>query len=87
MNEITNRLKKIQEATRPEVLASEGYKTFKPVTPIDTGNARRSTSVQGDTIHANYAYATRLNNGYSKQARDGMVTPTIAAVQRYIDKL
>lgn len=57
-------------------LPQEAYKVFKDNTPIKTGNARRKTRLSGDTIRADYPYAEKLNEGYSKQAPQGMVTPT-----------
>lgn len=46
------------------------------LTPVRSGNARRHTKLENSqTIHANYAYATRLDNGYSKQAPNGMTQP------------
>lgn len=49
---------------------------FKELTPVDTGNARKNTSLKNNkTIVANYPYAKRLNEGWSKQAPDGMVNP------------
>jgi hypothetical protein len=49
---------------------------FKSLTPIDTGNARSKTKLVGNnTIEANYAYAQRLDTGWSKQAPQGMTKP------------
>ena len=49
---------------------------FKELTPIDTGNARKSTTLKNNkTILANYPYAQRLNEGWSKQAPEGMFKP------------
>ena len=51
---------------------------FIKITPIDTGYAKSRTSIRnGKTIVANYPYAERLDNGYSKQTEDGMTKPTI----------
>lgn len=50
---------------------------FKAQTPIDTGNARRSTKLEGtNTIHGDYPYAQRLEDGWSDQAPQGMIKPT-----------
>jgi hypothetical protein len=59
-------------------LPTEALNHFVSITPIDKGNARRSTSLTGNkTIHANYAYAQRLDQGYSKQfGGKGMTKPT-----------
>jgi hypothetical protein len=61
---------------------------FREYTPIDTGNARRSTDLQNNNeITANYNYANRLNTGWSKQAPNGMTEPTIAHVRRKLREL
>ena len=54
---------------------AEGLKEFVALTPIDQGNARRNTKLQGNQIQANYPYATRLDQGWSKQAPNGIVKP------------
>lgn len=55
---------------------ADALKEFKALTPIDTGNARRRTTlVNNDTIEANYAYAKPLDEGHSKQAPYGMTKP------------
>ena len=83
--EINRRLEQLSKDLDQKTLLNEGYKFFKAITPIDQGNARKSTSKQGtDSIHADYAYATRLNKGWSNQARDGMSKPTIEHIQKYI---
>ena len=74
---ILKRLKEIEQAATPESLAKQVYKYFVDITPINTGNAKRRTKLNGDTIHADYPYATRLDNGYSNQAKDGMSKPTL----------
>jgi hypothetical protein len=64
---------------------TEAYQYFKKITPIDTGNARRNTSLQSKTIQAKYDYAEVLDKGRhmtasgmrgSKQAPQGMSKPT-----------
>jgi len=75
-----NNLKRAQQAVKK--LPQEVYDYFKGITPIDTGNARRSTQLKGKTIEANYAYAQRLDQGYSKQAPKGMTEPT----KKFVDK-
>ena len=59
-----------------ESVLKSAYKYFVATTPKDTGNARRNTRLTKDTIEANYPYADRLNTGWSKQAPDGMTSPT-----------
>ena len=49
---------------------------FVKLTPIKTGNARSRTKLVGNkVIEANYAYAQRLDQGWSKQAPNGMTKP------------
>lgn len=63
---------------------AEGLIQYKKLTPIDKGNARRKTTLQGDTIKADYAYAEVLDKGRhmtnrgmrgSEQAPQGMTKP------------
>lgn len=77
----------------PRRLAQEAYPVFRdgkggkyPGTPKLSGNARRNTKLSGDRILAQYAYAQRLDKGYSSQAPDGMTKPTDEYVKEYIDK-
>lgn len=87
-NEITNRLKQIEQSLDQKQLLNVAFNHFKSITPVDSGNAKRNTRKQGsDSIHADYAYATRLNKGWSKQADDGMSKPTIDEIQKYLKKI
>jgi hypothetical protein len=50
---------------------------FIQQTPVSSGNARRNTRMKDAThIFANYAYADRLDKGWSQQSTDGMTKPT-----------
>lgn len=80
-NNIAPRLSRVEKKLRR--VPDRAHKFFVSVTPIDTGNARSKTKLRGNTIHAAYAYAKRLNEGWSKQAPIGMVIPTM----RYIRQL
>jgi hypothetical protein len=51
-------LEKVKELNR---LPKEALKEFVSLTPIDKGNARNQTRLQGNTINANYPYAQRLD--------------------------
>ncbi len=64
-----------------------GYDHFKQITPIRSGNARRRTRLQGSTIKADYPYAVRLDEGWSKQAPKGMVQPTIEFMSKLVNKI
>lgn len=79
-NTLTPSLRRITDAL--DKLPDEAYKVFKEETPIKTGNARRRTRLQGESIKADYNYATELDAGKSKQSPDGMSKPT----EEYITK-
>lgn len=65
----------------------EAYRYFYKHTPKDKGNARRNTKLENDrVIIADYAYAQRLDEGYSKQSPDGMTKPTEEFIKSNIDK-
>ncbi len=70
-----------------DALPAEAYKYFRSITPIDTGNARRNTSLKGTVIEANYPYAKRLDNGWSQQAKDGMVKPTEEFIRKRVKQI
>lgn len=69
-------------------VGKQAYEYFKDITPIDKGNARRRTTYDATnkTINANYAYASRLDEGYSKQAPKGMTDPTLDFIEKLIDE-
>jgi len=60
---------------------------YQKLTPVKSGNARKRTTLQGNTIKANYPYAQRLDEGYSKQAPQGMTKPWEQWLQKYLDKI
>lgn len=67
-------------------IKQEAADYFHDITPVRSGNARRNTRLQGDEIVANYPYAKRLDEGYSKQAPNGMTKPTEAKIQELVDR-
>jgi hypothetical protein len=75
-----DKLKSIKQQV--DQIPQDAYDYFVSITPKDTGNARRNTSLKGKTIEGNYAYAKRLDTGWSNQAPDGMIAPT----QKFIEK-
>lgn len=79
-DKISGDLKRIQRDL--DKLPKEAYKVFKEATPVQSGYAKNHTTLKGNTIEANYPYAVRLNDGYSKQSPNGMVDPTI----KYLNK-
>lgn len=74
-NKMNASLKKIENQLKK--LPVDAFKFWVDETPIKSGNARRKTTlVNKKTIWARYPYAKRLNEGWSKQAPEGMVEPT-----------
>ena len=82
---VTPAVKQIKQDLRS--LPQEIYDFFVKVTPIDSGNARKSTSLRNKTIHADYPYAQRLDQGWSKQAPKGMIEPTINFIERRLRQI
>jgi hypothetical protein len=70
-----------------ERLPSQALNVFVDETPYRTGNARRRTRLQGTTIKANYAYADRLDSGWSPKAPEGMTRPTSQWLRKQIKKI
>jgi hypothetical protein len=77
---MTSSLKNIQKKLNN--LPKEAYQEFVKDTPIRSGNARRKTKLIGNKIVAGYAYAQRLDEGYSKQSPDGMTKPTEVFIKK-----
>ena len=86
MSNISKKLNVTIQTLNDHKLARVAYEKFKDVTPVDKGNARRNTKLAGNEIVADYAYATRLENGYSDQAPEGMSKPTIDFIRAYVYK-
>lgn len=70
--------------TQFQQLPQQAYDYWKSITPKKSGAARRRTSLARKTIMANYPYASRLDQGYSKQAPRGMSAPTSQYIRRLI---
>lgn len=85
--EINKRIQQLSSNLSSQKLASKAYDFFKNITPKDTGNAQRRTTLKGDEIQANYPYAQRLDQGYSKQAPRGMTKPTDEFIVKEIKKI
>ena len=75
----------------PSYLMDEALEITKSNTPIASGNARRNTKKQSNKIVSDYAYAGKLDNGYSKQAPKGFTKPTIEQLddktENYVRKI
>jgi len=83
--EVTAMLKEL-ESMGPDVMEESG-KFFVSKTPIRSGNARKSTTTKDTTIKAEYGYAARLDEGWSKQAPRGMSDDTIKDIDKQVNKL
>ncbi len=81
---VDRQFKKLETAMRGLVKAA--HTEFIKNTPVRSGNARRKTRLDGDRIVADYAYSQRLDEGYSKQAPEGMVRPTEEWIQQEVDR-
>lgn len=86
MGAISHRLQQLKSKLTPQQLAREAYKYFRDITPIRSGNARSNTTLRNDTIYADYPYAQRLDEGWSKQAPRGMTAPTEEYMRKYTKK-
>lgn len=83
-----NMIKRVQRLEKfVDELPPNAHKEFVKTTPIRTGNAKRKTRLVSTTIKADYPYANRLNEGYSRQATRGMTKPTIDYIRRELRKL
>jgi hypothetical protein len=85
VQQVSSKLKKIQQ--KLDKVPKEAHKVFVANTPIRSGNARRNTSLQKDKIKANYPYAKRLDEGWSKQSPEGMVKPTLEYIRNRIKQI
>ena len=68
-------------------LPQQALDEFRDLTPIRSGNARRRTRLSGDVIQADYAYAERLDQGWSRQAPQGMTRPWQTWMSRQLRKI
>ena len=84
----TTNIKRHSVATRRKLsrVPRQAYNEFVRRTPKRSGNAKRNTNFGNDSIHGDYDYVNRLNDGYSKQAPTGMTDPVISYIRRLIFK-
>ena len=82
MSGLTKKLKKL--STLSEEVIEPAYEFFVENTPIKTGNARRNTKLKKKSIEANYTYAAKLDDGYSKQSPKGMTKPTEKLITKLV---
>jgi hypothetical protein len=85
-NTTGKKLNKIEQELKR--LPAEAADVFKQNTPVKTGNARRKTGLRGqDSIVADYPYAQKLDDGYSKQAPQGMTKPTKRYIKQRLNQI
>lgn len=85
VDNLTPHVNKVQRNLKS--LAKSATDVWKANTPIRTGNARSKTRLSGNTIEANYPYAKRLDEGYSRQSPQGMVKPTEKFIREEIKRI
>ena len=85
VNKMTSSVKNIQKKLKN--LPKEAFTEFVKETPFRSGRARRSTKLNGNVINANYAYAKRLDEGYSQQSPDGMTKPTEVFIKKRVAQI
>jgi hypothetical protein len=95
MSNIRKRLDKVLATLNDETISKEAFSKFKEITPERTGNAKNKTRLRGNTIEANYPYATVLDRGRhmtnrgargSDLAPEGMSKPTIEHIRKFVNK-
>lgn len=84
-NNMTSSLKNMQR--KISNLPKEAFTEFVKDTPIRTGNARRKTKLSGNKIIAGYDYAQKLDEGFSRQAPDGMTKPTEEFIKKRMTQI
>ena len=73
-NQITPAIQR--QVTALAALPAQGVQKFQALTPKDTGNARSRTQLRSREIVADYPYAQRLDDNWSKQTNgQGIVAP------------
>ena len=82
---ITASLKRINKQINN--LPKEAFSEFVKDTPKRSGNARRKTRLSGNKIVAGYNYAQKLDEGFSRQAPDGMTKPTEEFIKKRMTQI
>jgi len=70
----------------PLDVLTDAFKFYKKKTPVRSGNARSKTKLRSKKIKSEYSYASKLDEGWSKQAPQGMSEPTIDYIENQIEK-
>lgn len=77
-----------RQKTQIRKIPEEAFKIFVQETPVRKGNARRNTKLKNkNKIVADYAYAQKLDEGYSKQSPEGMIAPTEEFIVNKFNKI
>lgn len=78
--------KAVLKAADKAMLDTSEY--YKKITPVKSGFAKRNTtfSRSKNQITANYGYADKLDSGASKQAPRGMGKPSVAFLEKQLQK-
>lgn len=84
MGAINKRMDELKKILDENTIAERAFPIFYKNTPKLTGNARQNTQVKKGEITAEYPYAQRLDQGWSKKSPQGMTKPTIDYIQKYI---
>lgn len=84
--EAGRRLTYLNKVLNEKDLTDKAYPVFRNKTPVASGNAKRKTTKTSQGIKANYPYAGRLDEGYSKKSPKGMTRPTIDHLRRYLKR-
>ena len=82
---ITPSVRRMQAALA--ALPQQAFTVWIRNTPVRSGNARRRTRLNQRTIQADYAYAQRLDEGWSQQSPQGMTEPTERFIQQQMNKI
>lgn len=84
-DKMTLSLQKLDREIRS--IMPKAYKVWVQNTPKDQGSAKSKTFLKGNTIHANYQYAEKLDDGYSAKSPNGMSQPTTDFITKQIKSL
>lgn len=71
-----------QSAEFIETIMKDVKDVAKQNTPVDTGRAQRGWRSKGNDVLNNVEYITYLEDGHSKQAPNGIASPTIKEINR-----
>jgi hypothetical protein len=82
---LTKKLRNAQDVKKDVMPKALSF--FKSITPRKSGNARNRTDLDTkNNIRARYDYASRLDEGSSRQAPKGMSEPTIEKLRQWVDQ-